>query len=139
MQKFTAIAAFLLLISTFAQGQKTDYDWLMGGKPFADPNDTTHGITHLNFNQNQLEVYREATIEMEFAECNVSVCGGDGQLLFYSNCEEIFNADHEPMENSEGFNDYPFHLGYDGLPTLQGILGFQSVSNLRNITLSIQE
>ncbi|MBK8564855.1 MAG: PKD domain-containing protein [Saprospiraceae bacterium] len=123
------ITSLLLLFSVFSIAQKTDFDWLMGGKPFADPSDTTHGITHLNFNQNELEVYREATIKMEFAECNLSVCDSDGKLIFYSNCEEIFNANHETMENSEGFNDYPFHLGYDGLPTLQGILGFQSVSN----------
>jgi hypothetical protein len=133
MRKIFTFFFVVNLIS--AQGQRIDFDWLMGGKPFADPSDTTHGITHLDFNQNELKVYREATIKMEFAECNVSVCDEDGKLLFYSNCEEIFNANHETLENSEGFNFYPFHNGYDGLPVLQGILGFQSLANSKQYYL----
>ncbi|MEZ4960234.1 MAG: PKD domain-containing protein [Saprospiraceae bacterium] len=48
-------------------------------------------------------------------QCGLTVSDEDGKLIFYTNCHEIANAEHEQMANGDSLNfDYYLNsLGYD--------------------------
>ncbi|MBK8564852.1 MAG: hypothetical protein IPN76_16320 [Saprospiraceae bacterium] len=126
----TTIALFLALsISSSLKAQKTDYDWLFGFCLGCQPTDSINGMCHFDFNEKPASAYRE-NIDFSIFQCNVSASDAAGNLLFYSNCVDIFNAANEKMSNSNGFNNYPFHDGYlEGLPMAQGMIAFESPGN----------
>jgi hypothetical protein len=135
MKQILVVFLFFSL-STAAWSQKTDYDWLLGYCIQCDPSDTTFGITHFNFNSEPPGIYYEF-IDFSFNMCNTSICEEEGNLLFYSNGVEVFNADHATLQNSEDFNYYPYHEIWEelGLALPQGVIGFQSPNSTQDYYL----
>ncbi|MEO1263816.1 MAG: PKD domain-containing protein [Bacteroidota bacterium] len=118
---------FLLFCGCLLFAQNHDFDWMMGVRYTLLPGETNVGTTHIDFNNLPPNVYREE-IDLEFTVCNTSICDESGNLLFFTNCVELFNADNQPMLNSEGFNQYPFHDIYpNGLLLIQGTVGLKPV------------
>ena len=124
MQK-TILLFVIIFISFSAYTQKYDYRWMMG---YGDPA-PGQGTSHINFNYDPPTIYLEDK-KISYYICNNSMSTIDGELIFYSNGVELYNAEDEIMLNSEDFNYNEFHEGYEnvGLPIAQGLISFQSVS-----------
>jgi hypothetical protein len=122
----------LLLIGTFIfsdiYSQKYDTHWMMGDG--ISTQDSSFGTTHINFNYDEPFIYIEDT-EMNFYISKISMCDELGTLLFYSNGIDIHNISDEPMLNSEDFNYYEFHEGWEeqGLPIIQSLVSLVPVSD----------
>ena len=125
MQK-TLLFFISFIISMSIDAQKHDHRWMMGyGDSTQDP---SFGTSHINFNYDPASIYLEDT-ELNFNGCNVCMSTLDGELLFYSNCIDLYNFADEKMSNSEDFNYSEIHEGYSefGLPLIQGTVSLQSV------------
>ena len=99
-------ALFSLLDSgNIVEAQKNDYIWLMGGNVETDTG--TLEVDVINFNQSPIQVSTDTNITIQFKLTNICMSDSSGSLIFYSNGKEIYNAQHQLMSNSQGFNDYP--------------------------------
>jgi hypothetical protein len=97
--------AFYLFLSFPLMAQfKHDYIWLFGeqGNP-PIPNHPEFGINILDFNNGELNIYREY-MDAEFFVTNSSICDKNGELLFYSNGCKVFNSQNQVMQNGSGLN-----------------------------------
>jgi Secretion system C-terminal sorting domain len=96
------IITFLLLIivnSAFSQpnkDKKRDNIWLFGYKDL--PSDTNYGNTVVNFNTNPPTVQsigQQRNLDMQTAYISDTA----GQLIFYTNGQEVYNKNHQRMPN----------------------------------------
>jgi hypothetical protein len=97
---------------------KYDYVWVMGGIDDTIPHER-YGGSEINYNTSPPGLNRNyKNIELPFQ--NASFASKDGELLFYSNGCEVFNALDEIMSNGNTLNPgeiYPYYcpyLGYSG-------------------------
>jgi len=106
MQKKIYVFVLLLILSSISFAQPYDNLWLLGGSSLDIPEDSTWGIAVLDFTENQLDIYYDGYITMDFQETNTSISDEEGNLLFYSNGIFIANAEHEVMENGGDLNEW---------------------------------
>ena len=98
---------FLCLGTFSVSGQKYDYTWLIGHAV-----DTFAYVNYINFNSPFVTVSFDTTVQIDLEQTNICMSDENGNLLFYSNGWQIFNAAHQPLDNSEDFNDSPFNWQY---------------------------
>ena len=84
-----------------------DFVWLNGDVGFVEdpenPNIHLGGINQLNFNNEKLNITRDYR-DSDFYLMNASISSKEGELLFYTNGCNVFQADGEVMENGDGLN-----------------------------------
>ncbi len=104
--KLVFLSLFLPCI-LFAQS-KADYQWILGGNASTLPN--AEG-TIFDFNGDSLQLsYQEIPISL--VDQVGSICDENGQLLFYSNGCEIYDASFQVMENGDNINPGIIHDDY---------------------------
>ncbi len=96
---------FFLSISHFLVAQ--DKVWVSSYN--SSPNtDSKFGLSSLKFTHDSVELISVLPQNMDliiFASPNCSISDSLDNLLFYSNGLAIFNAQHDTMQNSKGFNN----------------------------------
>ncbi len=122
----TIACCFFLVHSVLPQDH--DNTWLLGyAGGNESPNDTTYGISILDFSNGLTHIENNQEIGMGFAAANASISSADGELLFYSNCISVGNTSNGTMENGFGLN--PPDLGGYDLPQGCLILPYPSQDN----------
>ncbi len=103
--KKNSIIYVLLLLPTFLQAQKYDYNWLIGYQSrnhHVAP--TLIGNTRLDFNYNPRAVYYDS-IPMDFWATNAVVSEPNtGRVLFYTNGISIQDSTKQMMLNGDSIN-----------------------------------
>ncbi|MEZ4964076.1 MAG: hypothetical protein R2791_02450 [Saprospiraceae bacterium] len=89
-----------------ASAQKHDNVWLLGyAGGNQSPMDDYFGLSILTFDaDNHFSIENNQTSNLNFNSSNSSFCDSTGHLLFYSNAERIYNADHQQLINGGGLN-----------------------------------
>jgi Secretion system C-terminal sorting domain len=100
MKKYILICSILLNALTFFAQPNRDYKrdrvWLFG---YTDaPNDNQFGNTVINFNQTPATVVSLGQ-KMDFNTDHASICDTLGGLSFYTNGQQVFNKQHQVMDN----------------------------------------
>ena len=96
----------------FLQAQFPDNTWLLGySGGFAEQD--SFGLTQLNFTKNQLDISPELEVYYRFEANNTQISNKEGELQFYFNGQQVFNNNHELMENGGGMYLGTSDLGYD--------------------------
>ena len=119
---FLLICCAHVVFSQPVDDGKRDNIWLFGYGSYSQL--PGFGRTVIDFSDsNEPDVYREDR-DMDFTQTCSSVCGKDGDLLFYTNGIYIANAEHEEMENGDSLNPGGWTSSYSsiGLPVVQGIV-----------------
>ena len=98
MKKTILLLLTILFSSLQLLAQKHDYHWMMG---------TAFGFLNegvlFNFNESPMNmIWVERNMVM--GSTNATMSDAEGNLIFYSNGCEIFNAEHELMENGDSIN-----------------------------------
>ena len=100
MKKITLIHFTIFLFCLQLVAQKHDYHWMMGN---GDPHFNLKEGVLFNFNESPMNMmWLERDMEMTATTATMS--DANGNLIFYSNGCEIFNAEHELMENGDSLN-----------------------------------
>ena len=68
------------------------------------PEDTTFGISILEFSEGDLHITNNQTIGMDFNHTNASVADSSGNLLFYFNGLKVEDTSFDTMLNGNGLN-----------------------------------
>lgn len=102
------IAATFWLAIAYAQ-DKHDQTWLLGYPPVWP--DKFYGGSLLEFDYTPLKV-SYSNIGLVLGGAIGEICDKQGQLQFYTNGCEIYNARHESMENGDSLN-FPYALSYE--------------------------
>lgn len=89
----------LLVFLNISFSQLYDYNWLIGYGGGINNHDTNFGMNHINFDTfpASLEYIMEG--ELGFNENSITMSDNFGEILFYTNGEEVYNSLHIPMEN----------------------------------------
>ena len=103
MKPLATLSLLLSSLLLFAQ-HNHDHTWLLGsqGNP-PTPQNPRFGINIMDFNNSDLTIDRDY-FEYETYITNSSMSSAGGELLFFSNGCNVFNADYEIMENGTGLN-----------------------------------
>lgn len=98
--------ASLVLCASIAFGQKQDNIWLMGyAGGSQSPMNDYFGLSIFHFGLGgHLTIENNQTSDLNFQDSNSSICDSSGMLLFYTNAERIYTADHTLMTNGNGLN-----------------------------------
>jgi hypothetical protein len=110
---YVSILIFSSLHGTLA-AQKEDFKWLLGGG-IGSP-DSVFKSCLLDFS-NGAPVITQINKDLPYIRTNTSICDADGNLLCYSNGDNIYNRNYQVMENGSAF--------YGG-NEIQGFPGIQS-------------
>lgn len=123
MKKGWAILCFFLGLPFLSFCQYHDFIWLSG---YNDGNILTSGfgITQINFDDNEPVLDSMEWNFFDFYLTDVTFSDSSGNLLFYSNGIDVWNAQHELMENGEWLNPGEFAIAWKdyGYPLFQGAL-----------------
>jgi hypothetical protein len=98
--------------------QKNDFTWLCGyagGK-----GDPEFGISILRFHSGNLEVEFNPDIKMYLLNTNAVINDNDGNLMFYSNGEDVNNSLHQLINGASDL--YKFSSGIGGIPLTSATL-----------------
>ncbi len=110
--KKTFLFYFVLLTLNLC-AQNHDNIWLLGyGGGSQSVNDTTFGISILQFTEGDLHISNNQFIEMNFNDTDASVADSLGNLLFYFNGIYIEDHSFNTMLNGEELNEWNL-TGYD--------------------------
>ena len=101
----------LLLTSINCFGQKEDFNWIFNWSP----NDSFTGLPEnsmyqggvLDFNNLPPVFSQNSSVVLDFDKTNAIVSDPFGDILFYSNGQAIYGADHEPIVNGDTINYSP--------------------------------
>ena len=85
------------------QGQKHDYQWLFGYGNSGAATDTDFGGVTIDFNYSPILINQHIRLA-DFDEDNVSYSNNNGELLFYSNGGQIFDARDSIMLDGDSLN-----------------------------------
>ncbi len=131
--------ATIVFAQTPFQEQKRDYIWLTGYSSNGNPNSIVGG-TLMDFNQ-QPASFEYQYRELNFDITNASICDEQGNLLVYTNGQEVVNREHEIMENGDSLVVTIFNIPWegDGLPLYQGALFLPQPGNEQLINLFHEE
>ncbi len=127
MKRFFCILGVLVLCGNCVYAQKEDYQWLLGYINSAHVVSDTAGGCKLDFNYSPADTSLAIRLA-DFDGCNVSYCDKNGNIMFYSNCADVFDSRDSVMENGDTINHGEFwnawHSSnrYHGMPMVQGIL-----------------
>ncbi len=88
----------LLILPFVSFSQKHDYNWVLGDEVG----------TILDFNKIPVSI-QELQKEAFMYVANASMSSSDGELLFYTNGCDVFNKEHEVMENGDNINPGAWH------------------------------
>ena len=108
----TILILTLLLASLSTFSQEEDYIWRLG---------YFHGI---DFNNAQADTFSVPQFS-PIGFTNSGICGGSGNLLFYTNGVTIFNSNSDTMMNGSGLNPTAFTVSHDPLPISQASIVIQ--------------
>jgi WD40 repeat protein len=142
MQKIICVAASMLLLVYFGQGQNRENIWMLGGNYYQP-----QYYCGLNFTLGQPDTFRIHR-EMPFFITNASICDTAGNLLFYTNGQWIAHRNHDSVQNCKSFNPgyssdvyYVFDSMSTGLGFPQGaiVLPHPKHSNLYEIVYITSE
>ncbi|NBC05596.1 MAG: hypothetical protein GVY26_00200, partial [Bacteroidetes bacterium] len=101
------LLVFALLFSTFCiRAQKYDYTWLLGYE--SDGNLPGTEVVNLNFNEDPVSVTTESRAAAFFVS-SAMISDTSGQLLFYTDGCDIYNANDEIVENGDDLNPGEVH------------------------------
>ena len=103
MSRIVAIFIFLYLLTTGVSAQLTNI-WYFGGNA---------GVS-FNPQAGSSIPYSISNSAMNASEGTATICDANGQILFYSNGETIYNKNHQVMQNGSGL------LGHNS--TFQGVV-----------------
>lgn len=113
----TQVLCILLMMSQTAYTQKEDYKWIMGVG--ATEPDSIYKVNKINFNTG---VFSSELLDksIPFYRTLGIISDSSGELLCYSNGINIYNKNHDIMENGEqieSLTQFPF-----GYPVTQAII-----------------
>lgn len=120
----TYLFLFIVLMPLTAASQQYDNNWIFArGYRWWQP-DSSMLITRLIFKSEPLVVDGDDRAKINTNDCNVSMSDAHGNLLFYTNCNMILNAEHEVLMGSDSFNKYRNHPRdvRDGININQGMM-----------------
>ena len=113
------ITSFLIVFGALdAYSQNYDCKWLMGGG--CDTEDPNLDVVVMDFEHKNFNIAGDSKIDkVNFLSSNVSICNEEGELVLYSNGNNIYNSSHEIIENGADLFKEEECLG---ITTPQGIL-----------------
>lgn len=76
------------------------------------PNDNAFGLNVLTFYEGSMQISDNQLSEAFFNDTDAAISDAHGGLLFYFNGIDVFNKEHEVMQNGDTLNKYNFS-GYD--------------------------
>ena len=131
--------ATIVFAQTPFQEQKRDYIWLTGYSSNGNPNSIVGG-TLMDFNQ-QPATFEYQYRELDFDITNASLCDAEGNLLVYTNGQEVVSREHEIMENGDSLVVTIFNIPWEGegLNLQQGALFLPQPQNEQLIYLFHEE
>ncbi|MBL7778586.1 MAG: T9SS type A sorting domain-containing protein [Chitinophagales bacterium] len=105
-KRFVGTLILFLTIVVNAWCQKNDYVWLQGYRSeigYDSIQQVWYGITFMDFNQQPVAKYYDS-LGISLDQTNTSFSSDDGNLLFYSNCVDVYNSLHNIIENGDSIN-----------------------------------
>ena len=99
--------------------QKEDNVWLLGGNYNFNSTDSMYKACRLDFTSDSLTI-TFLNRDLPYYNTNTSICDSAGELLCYSNGENLYSSDYEIMENGDDF--YPDDDYEGGVPYVQGYI-----------------
>jgi len=104
----TAFITLFIFFSFEVPSQKEDHIWIynFSNSFFTEPGDTW-GCSLIDFNTLPPEVYEFQDLSLSFKETNASYCNDQGQLVYYTNGQEIRGLNHTPIINGDTINYGP--------------------------------
>lgn len=90
LRKYYFLSIFLFIFNQIFYAQNETNNWYFGG------------YSGLNFNNGQMSIQYDSSMTTP-AGCS-SISDKDGNLMFYTNGETVWNKNHEIMENGDGLN-----------------------------------
>ncbi|MBL7795046.1 MAG: PKD domain-containing protein [Saprospiraceae bacterium] len=108
---FLALILILCCNSLFAQGHENTMLFGYAGGDLS-PNDDRFGINILTFTNGSLEITDNQFASAFFNDTDAAISDSNGNLLFYFNGIDVFNKEHQVMQNGGLLNKYK-ETGYD--------------------------
>ena len=98
--------------------QKYDNTWILGDNYPG----SGLGLVKMTFEEDGTYGFEHFQNDGGIDHTNAAICNEDGELLFYTNGEKVYNRWYEEVPGSTGFNDHWFHSAFEGsgLPIFQG-------------------
>lgn len=116
MRRYLALFFVFLFSAHFLTAQKEDNVWLLGGSLSQD---SVFKTCKMDFSGDSLKlIYLYKNLPFDFT--NTLICDSSGQLLCFSNGENVYNHENAIVEN--GSNFYPNSNYIQGFPGLQAFL-----------------
>jgi hypothetical protein len=98
-------------LSLLAQGYDNTMIFGYGGGSLS-PEDDGFGLNILTFSDGRLNISDNQTGEAFFNDTDAAISDTNGNLLFYFNGIDVFNRNHQVMQNGDTLNEYNV-TGYD--------------------------
>ena len=96
---------------SYSQGYENNMIFGYDGGNVSSNNDA-YGLNMLSFTVGSLILSDNQESELNFNDTNAAISDKDGNLLFYFNGIDIYNASHQIMEGGDTLNEYNI-FGYD--------------------------
>ncbi len=123
--KFLALV-FSIMAAIPSYSQKEDYNWMLGGG--SNVFDTLYTITQLDFNTGQANF---VNTNLQYPDMgsptNASISDENGNLVCYTNGVEIYNSNHNILENGANIHSPTSFPG--GFVAIQGAIIFPYPEN----------
>jgi len=130
------LGGIVLCWPKLGEGQKYDYNWLLGYYSYAIPDSNSNplrfGNAKMDFNHSPVNIGFDS-IAMNFDVTNTSYCDNDGNLLFYTNGIYVANSINAMIENSDSLNAGWLQYVWDptiashGYRNTQGVIALEDV------------
>jgi hypothetical protein len=111
MKKTIALALLIIPLFSYSQGYENNMVFGYSGGS-ATPDNDAYGLNILSFTDGSLMLDDNQESELEFNDTDAAISDKDGNLLFYFNGIDIYNASHQIMEGGDTLNEYN-SFGYD--------------------------
>jgi len=112
------IVLFIAVWGDCAFAQKEDHNWLLGGS-ISSVDSSYYKACRLDFEGEELDIHFIHK-NLPFIRTNAVLSDSAGELLCYSNGENLYNRNFEVMENGDNF--YPNSDYVQGFPAIQGFM-----------------
>lgn len=113
MQERLLLFLLILIFPLFLKGQGYENTMIFGyAGGMQSAGDDKFCLNILSFSKGNLEITSNQNSEMNFNDTDAAVSDEDGNLLFYFNGIDIYNASHVLMENGGLLNEFN-EFGYD--------------------------